>query len=257
MPAVAARTPTVLGIFPGAETLPENLLRLYVLFSEPMQRGCVEREIAMLMADGRCAPDVLYRAPVELWDSSMRCLTILLDPGRLKRGVGPNRALGPPLAEGTEYVLSVGAGMTGASGAPLKDGAIKRFRTGGAVREPVAVVQWTVAAPRAGTRDALVLTFPRALDWAMLHHAIDVTQDDDVLQGTCEVGTGETTWRFAPSSSWAPGRYRIRVAADLEDSCGNDLRAAFDRPLRAVPGPAPRSEHDGETLCFEVAAPSA
>jgi len=257
LPAVTARAPVVLDIFPSAATLPENLLRLYVLFSEPMQRGCAERQIAMLTADGQPAVDVLYRAPVELWDSSMRCLTILLDPGRLKRGVGPHRALGPPLAEGAAYTLSVGAGMTGAFGATLRDGALKRFHTGGAVREPVNVGAWTIAPPRAGTREALVLTFPRPLDWAMLHHAVDVMLDGARLHGTCEVGVGETTWRFTPASNWAPGRYGIEVAADLEDSCGNDLRAAFDRPLRTVPGPAPRVHHDRETLCFEVAAPSA
>ena len=92
-------------IFPSSDSLPENLLRFYVCFSHSMQRGRAEAEISLLGPDGKPAADVLYRAPVELWDRSMRCLTILLDPGRLKRGVGPNRELGPPLKVGQEYTL--------------------------------------------------------------------------------------------------------------------------------------------------------
>jgi hypothetical protein len=80
-------------IFPSNNYLPENLLRFYVCFSNPMRRGRVEAEVSVLGPDVEPAPDVLYRAPVELWDRSMQCLTILLDPGRLKRGVGPNREL--------------------------------------------------------------------------------------------------------------------------------------------------------------------
>ena len=75
--------------------------------SSSMQRGRVRSEISLLGPDGKPALDVLYRAPVELWDRSMRQLTILLDPGRLKRGVGPNRELGPRSRahRGTEMVI--------------------------------------------------------------------------------------------------------------------------------------------------------
>src|SRR6516162_9346773 len=73
-------------VYPWNDVLPENLLRFYVRFSNPMRRGRAEENIEILGPNGRSAPDVLYRAPVELWDSSMTCLTVLLDPARLKRG---------------------------------------------------------------------------------------------------------------------------------------------------------------------------
>jgi hypothetical protein len=76
-------------VFPSSDSLPENLLRFYVCFSNPMRRGRAEEQIGLLGPDGWSAPDTLYRPPVELWDNSMRHLTILLDPGRLKREVGP------------------------------------------------------------------------------------------------------------------------------------------------------------------------
>jgi len=121
-------------IFPSSDCLPENLLRFYVCFSNSMQRGRVRSEISLLGSDGEPVPDALYPAPVELWDRSMRHLTILLDPGRLKRGVGPNRELGPPLETGQVYTLAVGAGMIDSSGSRLSGTFCKRFRVTDAVR---------------------------------------------------------------------------------------------------------------------------
>lgn len=148
LPSERSDLPTeVKHIFPSSDYLPENLLRLYVFFSNSMQRGRVEAEISLLGPSGEPAPDVLYRAPVELWDMSVQCLTILLDPGRLKRGVGPNRELGPPLKFGQLYTLVVGEGMTDLFGRQLPGTVYKRFRVTDAVREPIAVEQWKFVPP--------------------------------------------------------------------------------------------------------------
>jgi hypothetical protein len=234
-PRDQATAPTeVTQIFPAADDLPENLLRLYVCFSSPMQRGRAEAEILLLASDGEPAPDVLYRAPVELWDRSMQCLTILLDPGRLKRGVGPNRKLGPPLKAGQMYMLAIGAGMTDVSGGQLAKTVYKRFRVTDAVREPIAVAQWKFVPPLANSRQPLVLMFPRPLDWAMLSHAITVDSiSGRSIDGAIEIDQNETRWSFTPTSTWAAGDYQIRIASSLEDICGNSVTAAFDRPLRS------------------------
>ena len=109
-------------VFPSSDSLPENLLRFYVCFSNPMQRGRTEEQITLLGPDGRPAPDTLYRPPVELWDRSMRHLTILVDPGRLKRRVGPNRELGPPLKAGQKYTLAIAPGMIDSLGRSISEG---------------------------------------------------------------------------------------------------------------------------------------
>ncbi len=230
MPAPAAEVERV---YPTADVLPENLLRFYVCFSNPMRRGLAGAEIELLGTDGTPAHDVLYRAPVELWDRSMRVLTVLLDPGRLKRGVGPNRALGPPLQAGETYTLMVGAGMMGMSGGQLGGAFCKPFRVAPAVREPVAVTRWTLEPPVCGTLHALILLFPAPLDWAMLLHAIAVVSaDGQAISGHVTVDQCERRWCFTPASPWEPGGYEVRVAAGLEDVCGNNLAAAFDRPFR-------------------------
>ncbi len=225
--------PSVEAVFPSADELPENLLRLTVCFSRPMRRGHAAAEVSLLGPDGAAVPDALYRAPVELWDRDMRRLTVLLDPGRLKRGVGPNRALGPPLRAGEQYALAIGAGMTDASGARLPGPVLKRFRATAPVREPIATRDWGVVPPGAGTLAPLLLRFPHPLDRTLLPGAITVaTLGGDPVRGRVEVGPREREARFTPCAPWADGPHRIAIAPGLEDVCGNRPGAAFDGPPR-------------------------
>jgi hypothetical protein len=231
----ALAEPEVIQVFPSANVLPENLLRFYLRFSNPMRRGRAENNIELLGPDGRPAPDVLYRAPVELWDKSMKCLTILLDPGRLKRGVGPNRTLGPPLEAGRRYTLVVGAGMTDVYGHRLRERFSKSFIVSQPIREPVSVASWKIAAPSADGHDPLEVTFSRPLDWAQLWQGITVASEDgERASGKVDVDEGERRWRFTPDTPWRMGHYSVRVSPDLEDICGNTCYGQFDGPLRSV-----------------------
>jgi hypothetical protein len=210
-----------------------------VCFSRPMRRGWAEEQISLMGPDGLPAPDVLYRPPLELWDRSMRCLTVLLDPGRLKRWVGPNRELGPPLGVGKRYTLAIGPAMVDSSGRFLREACYKTFVVGEAVRDPVAVASWKVLPPKAGSLQPLKLLFPRPLDWALLAHAIAIVGGDDrPISGRVVIEPGERQWSFTPEFPWVATRYAIRIASDLEDICGNNLLGAFDGPLRPDRGPA-------------------
>jgi hypothetical protein len=220
-------------LFPSAGCLPENLLRFYACFSNPMQRGWAEKYVSVRGSDGRPVADVLYRPPLELWDRSMRYLTLLLDPGRLKRGVGPNRLLGPPLRAGEDYMLVIDSGMVDVFGCQLSDGFCKPFRVKAAIREPIALERWRLLVPAAEGRDPLELLFPAPLDWAELQRAIRIVFSNRVIAGHVAIDQDETRWRFIPESPWESGSYQIRVAPGLEDVCGNNLLGAFDAPLRS------------------------
>jgi hypothetical protein len=239
-------------VFPSGDALPENLLRFYACFSRPMQRGRAEEQIRLLSPDGQPASDVLYRPPVELWDRSMRCLTILLDPGRLKRGVGPHRDLGPPLKAGMAYTLVIGSGMVDTSGRTLGKSFHKAFHVAEPVREPIAIEQWRIRPPPAGSRLPLTLSFPRPLDWALLRHAITVASEGrQPIHGEIAIDRCEGRWKFTPTSPWAAGSYEVRIASSLEDACGNSPLAAFDRPLRSGTGLA--FEAAGRSIPFHIA----
>lgn len=231
---VGAAATSVTQIYPSRDALPENLLRFYVGFSNAMERGRAETEIRLLGPDGAVVPDALYRAPVELWDRGMRVLTILLDPGRLKRGVGPNRELGPPLQAGRTYTLVIGAGMTDRFGRALDTPVFKRFSVIAPVREHVAIEDWTMLLPQAGSRQPLSLEFSKSLDWAMLLNAVTVASaSGETVGGRIAVEQFEQRWALTPDEPWAAGCYQVRVVSVLEDPCGNNLSGPFDRPLRA------------------------
>jgi len=226
---------TVSQVFPSGDILPENLLRFYVRFSNPMRRDWAEDHIALLGPDGRPVPDVLYRAPIELWDRSMTCLTVLLDPGRLKRGVGPNRMLGAPLEAGQRYTLAIASGMVDACGQPLQKDFKKPFCVSKAVRQPIAMGEWTIAPPTLEGCDPLELIFPRPLDWAELYHGIAVASPTGLpISGRIDIDMGETRWRFTPDTPWLAGAHSIHVAPGLEDICGNTPYAPFDGPFRSA-----------------------
>ncbi len=233
--------PAVERIYPSAGLLPENLLRFHVCFSRPMQRGRAGTEIALLGPDGRAVADALYRAPVELWDPGMRRLTVLLDPGRLKRGVGPNRALGPPLRAGETYALAIGAGMACSSGRSLLAPALKRFSAAAPVREPIAAAGWDFLPPAAGSREPLLLTATRPLDWASLRGAVALAAQGRAVDGRVDPAEHEMGLAFTPARPWNPVLHAVTVDPELEDVCGNRVDVAFDRPLGAGGGLRPEA----------------
>jgi hypothetical protein len=214
----------VMHVFPSCDILPENLLRFYVCFSNPMQRGRALDEVALLDSDGQPVVDALYRTPVELWDRSMRHLTVLLDPGRLKRWVGPNVALGPPLKMGHEYTLEIRSGMVDLHGRPLHECFRKHFAVGDAVREKVSIEHWKIQHPVTGSRHPLVLMFPRPLDWALLLRTITIeSADRGSVDGRVVLDQWERRWNFIPTLPWIAGVYHIRFESCLEDVCGNSI----------------------------------
>jgi hypothetical protein len=242
---------SVTHVFPSLDLLPENLLRFYVCFSSSMQRGQALGEISLLDSDGNPVADALYRVPIELWDRNMRHLTVFLDPGRLKRWVGPNVELGPPLKAGQRYTLEVGSGMIDMYGRPLRENFRKHFVAGDPVREHISVRDWKILPPKTGSRDPLVLIFPSPLDWALLLRTITIeSADGTVIKGQVAVDQCERRWSFKPSLPWTAGTYHIPVEPSLEDVCGNTISGAFDRPLRKEHRLGSRA--NGSRLIFQV-----
>jgi hypothetical protein len=225
----AVPSTVVESIFPSSDALPENLLRFYVHFSAPMQSGRMQDHVVLLGPDGQLVAAAFLGLMTELWDPAMRRLTVLLDPGRIKRGVGPTIELGAPLRQGNRYTLVIREGMSDAEGRPLLKGISKSFRVIAAIREPIDPGRWMVDLPASETRQALVLSFPAPLDHALLSRMIRVVDaDQQAVVGRIEIDRQETRWAFTPSSAWLAGPYQLRLDASLEDLSGNTPRAPFD-----------------------------
>jgi hypothetical protein len=229
-PAPAPRAPTeVEAIYPSSSRLPENLLKLYLQFSAPMSRGEAWQRLRLIDAGGIPVEHPFLEIAQELWDPRGRRLTVLFDPGRVKRELRPHVEEGSPLREGAEYVLEVDAGWPDAAGRPLAAKAFKRFAVGPADHAPPSMGSWEIEAPAAGTRDALQVRFPEPLDRALLESALGVdAASGQPLPGRIEVSEEERLWRFVPERAWVAGGHALRAASLLEDLAGNSLGRPFE-----------------------------
>jgi hypothetical protein len=219
-----AVTTRVLHVYPSADVLPENQLKLYLCFTAPMQTGEAWSRIHLLDRNGKPVDLPFLEIDQELWNPDHTRLTVLFDPGRIKRGLLPLNEVGPSIREGGNYTLVIDREWLDGRGAPLAETYRKEFRVGPPDREPIDPARWRVAAPRAGTKDPLLIDFPEPLDYAMLWHAIEVRG----VAGKVEVGDGETEWRLVPEQPWKAGEYVLSIQTALEDLAGNRVGRAFD-----------------------------
>jgi hypothetical protein len=229
-------------IFPAGDSVPVNLLRLYIHFSAPMSVGEAQKRVRLLDGAGREVEDAFLVVPnQELWDPEHRRLTLLFDPGRIKQGIRPNEELGMALRVGDTYTLVVDSTWQDAEGNRLSAGQMKRFTVGPADRESPRPEEWLVTTPNPGSRAPIVLDFPEALDHALLQRLLVVKRTQGAVRfdvpGRVEVPLSAARWMFFPESGWQAGTYVVEVDTDLEDLAGNNLRGVFDVD-RTVPQPA-------------------
>ncbi len=232
-PDVGEPTTRVTAVFPSDSSLPENLLRFYVHFSAPMSREDALEHVRLVGPDGPV--EMPFAAPqLELWNGSRDRLTLILDPGRIKRGVGPNVEHGPVLAVGEAYALEIARTIPDGRGRGLTESFSKRFHVAPADRHPPEPASWELFPPR-GRRDEVTLRFEEAVDHALLLSALRVLGPaGDLLAGEVIIGGGERSWSFRPAEEWPLGTCRLVVDSVLEDPSGNRIGRPFE--LRAEGG---------------------
>ena len=222
----APRAPTtqVAHIYPSTDLLPENQLKLYIYFSAPMQKGEAWSRIHLFDPNGTRVELPFVEIDHELWDRDNRRLTVLFDPGRIKRGVLPLREIGPSIESGKSYTLVIDREWLDHTGTPLTQGYRKPFRVGPPDREPIDTAKWKIAAPRSGTVEPVTIDFPEPLDYALLQHFLQI----EGVEGAVSVDRKETRWRFTPAKPWQDKPHQIIVRTILEDLAGNKIGRPFD-----------------------------
>jgi hypothetical protein len=212
---------TVTAVYPSCAEIPLNLLRLYVHFSAPVREGLAQRTVRLCREDtGEPLQGAFLHMEPELWDRDHRRLTVLLDPGRIKRGLVPHEEAGYPLVEGVPVVLMVGPD------------AARRYMVGPAVRARVDPAAWGRRVPAAGSVNPLILDFDRPLDHALLGRCLRVADRAGVrVPGRVSCGPEERSWSFEPVSPWDSEPKLIVVDTTLEDVAGNSVSRVFDRDL--------------------------
>ena len=227
-------TPTtgVVAICPSAGELPVNQLKFYVHFSSPMSEDWALRAVHVRRAANDEPLDgVFLEMEPELWDRDRRRLTLILEPGRIKRGLAPNEEAGYPLIEGVPVIVTVHTDFRDAAGRPLRNGAERHYEIGPPVRARVNPEDWRYRCPTAGSTEPLTVEFDRPLDHALLEQSLWVNAAGVALAGRGSAGPEERSWQFEPQSQWEEGRHQVIVDPRLEDLAGNSLIRVFDRDL--------------------------
>ncbi|MYN16064.1 hypothetical protein GTP81_04805 [Rugamonas sp. FT107W] len=225
-------------VTPSGPEVAENLLRIELHFDQPLTAPLDMAHVVLLDSAGAPIRDAFLDLP--LADRSGTEATLLLHPGRIKRGVGPNVALGPALRSGESVTLRIDDPQLGR---PLE----QRWQVTAPLRQRIDPQQWTVQTARRGGRGPLLVILPAALDGAARDQIAVQGPDGLRVRGTATLAAGEREWRFTPARNWRPGAYLLRIHPQIEDPQGNRLCSAFEQDAQS----AERCEDEGK-LAFAI-----
>ncbi|MEO1652287.1 MAG: hypothetical protein AAFU64_01975, partial [Bacteroidota bacterium] len=190
-------SPKVLAVFPSSDSLPENLLRLYIHFSKPMKTIGNLEKIKLRDEAGREVDGAIFNHVFELWNQEQTQLTLLLDPARVKTGLRAHEERGRALQAGKNYELHIGSledvdgGMTQAF--------TKSFYVIKEDKRAPNKALWTFRLPPAGSKSPLLIRFPQMLDRLSLLQRLKLTdKNNQPIAGQIEIGQGESEWRLIP-----------------------------------------------------------
>ena len=229
IPTKQSAPTTIEQIYPSSDVLPENTLKFYVHFSAPMRKGDLYRFLQIREVDGKPVELPFLEIEQEFWSRDSRRLTLLLDPGRIKRGLKPREEMGPIFVQGKIYELVIDGDWPDGNGQPIGNDFTKRFRIAAEDHQQPNPSLWQMKIPVENTRQPMVISFPQSLDHSMLQSAITIldTQSSPVA-GPIEISKNETQWSLTPNALWKPGSYTIEIDSRLEDNSGNSIEKQFD-----------------------------
>lgn len=216
----AAAGPRATSISPAAEALPANVLRFYITFSEPAEADFERSHLSLRAATGALVGDPFLVLNEELWSPDGRRLTILMEPGRIKRGMGSEALHPPALIPGMTYRLAVATGG---------ETFAKSFGVLPPVLDPLDERRWRLARPVAGTRRRLAVTFDRVMDTAIVADEVEVRgPEGQPTPGAFEPTPDGRRLFFRPTAAWRDAEHQLVFSRRLEDICGNRLGEALD-----------------------------
>jgi hypothetical protein len=219
----------VVSIYPSGNQLPENLLRFYIYFNTPMKKGQALKYIKLTDSAGNADSHAFMEFKQELWSPDGKRLTLLFDPGRIKRGVSTNMEMGPALLEGNQYYLTISNEWQDAYGQPLLEEKTKEFVVNNAYRQSIKIHEWVINKPKANGNNPLIIHFDRIMDHALLQSMIQIKDDEkNLVVGHWEILEQEQLMQFIPSKKWQKGNYQIVFESRLEDVAGNNLQNLLD-----------------------------
>jgi hypothetical protein len=229
VPVGDSAPPTLSSIYPSQDTVPENLLKMYFEFSEPMVEGSSLQHVTLIRNDRDTMDGTFLDLQPELWNSDGTVLTLWLDPGRIKRDLIPNKELGSPLKQGDRYTLHVNKSWQSKNGLPLAKNYSKTFVAINRDEEFPDPLTWKVSVPSSNDRQPLQIQFAQPLDYSLAKECVTILNSNgDVVPGEMVIADEEKILRFVPHEPWTKGTFYLRIESRLEDLAGNNLNRPFE-----------------------------
>ncbi|MEO9482643.1 MAG: hypothetical protein ABJG47_04330 [Ekhidna sp.] len=218
--------PEITSVIPNLEIVPANLLRFYVYFSSPMGLENPYDFIKIEDSEGKTLVDPFVIVPEGLWNIDRTRLTLLLHPGRIKQGVGPNMTEGDILRAGNVYTLKIDSKWKGASGEPLKDSFSRPINASNPLRKAINVNLWALKAEQ-NQIGILTIVTDHPLDQPLAKRMLFIrNKEGKILPSQVEFTSPEEMkilWRPDGSTD-----LELHIDPRLEDVCGNTPLYAFD-----------------------------
>lgn len=240
--AIETTQPGITSVTPNLEIVPANLLRFYVYFSAPMGIENPYDFITIEDKDGNALIDPFVIVPEGLWNIDRTRLTLLLHPGRIKQGVGPNMTEGDILRAGNEYTLKIDGKWKGASGEPLKQSFARRINASNTLKKAINVNIWALQAEQNQNGiGILTIVTDHPLDQPLAKRMLYIrNKAGQILPSQVEFTSPEklkVLWRHDGSET-----LELHIDSRLEDVCGNTPLYAFDLEENT------RTEHTEEIM---------
>ncbi|MBC7904142.1 MAG: hypothetical protein H7Y27_11995 [Gemmatimonadaceae bacterium] len=227
-----SEAPRLTKISPASDSLPANLLKIYLHFSTPMQEGVSSEHISIKNEQGELLKNVFLFLEQELWNKERTILTLWLNPGRIKRDLQPNLSEGPPLEPSKRYTITISNKWRGANGTFLEQSFSKKFYTREADTASPDLTTWRIFSRSEGETFPLIIVPVEQIDMPLLEKSVEILNDDEMpVSGILISNKTEDFLYFYPTKPWKAGTHFISVQSTVEDLAGNNLDRLFDEDI--------------------------
>lgn len=236
-------------VYPTSDSLPENLLRMYISFSQPMKTTGNLEYIKLYNNKGKEIKGAIFNNVYELWDTSQKQLTIIFDPSRVKTGLVANKELGRALKPGENFRVVI-TKAEDIYGQQLQEPYVKSFWVTPQDIISPDVTAWKINTPVAGTKEGLKIQFKSPIDKMSLYTRINVADKNNrTIMGKITVSDNEKLWTFIPHEPWKAALHTLRINSRLADPSGNNLNGLFDHKAGSL-----KSKKEGKiiTIPFQI-----
>ncbi|MCI4668017.1 MAG: hypothetical protein MRZ79_07635 [Bacteroidia bacterium] len=226
-------------IEPRLDTLPANQLKFEIFSHEVFAESSPYPYIHLVDQEGDSLKGTFLELSPPLFNEDLKSLTLWMDPGRIKRGLGLNLKFDTPLEEGKQYELRISKSLRNKYGEELEEDYVKKFYVAAPDRtQPVPKLIYK----RKSKLSSITVDFGEPMAFLSVRNRISLYKDGKYMDSGFRPDSVRRTWTCRNSEGWEDGNYEVRISMEVEDLAGNNLSRLFDEDLKK-PGKDSQNEN--------------